>query len=106
MTLLQKTRLSFKYAAFIYLISVVYSLAAAGLCGFFPTMTPTCVILKIFSIPIVLYLFISTRSKHGIYFYINLGISKIEYYAIPVLAEFIFFVLLLTLSITLGNVVR
>ena len=50
-----------------------------------------CKILKILSIPIVLYLFKRVEGKGTIYFFLNLGISRTEYYAIPIVIEYIIF---------------
>jgi len=69
-------------------------------------MVPLCVILKLMGIPVILYMFKSLQGKHSIYFYLNLGISRIEYYAIPVVVEFVFFVLLLIISISIGHAIR
>jgi hypothetical protein len=105
MTLLQKINLSTKYAKGVYITLAIYSLAAAVLCFVYPTTAPICIILKLLSIPVVLYLFKSFQNKHTIYFYINLGISRIEYYIIPIVVEFMFFAVLLSISISIGNAI-
>ena len=107
MTLLQKIKLSTRYAKGVYITLAIYSLAAAVLCFVYPTTAPICIILKLLSIPVVLYLFKSFQNKHTIYFYLNLGISRIEYYVIPIVVEFIFFVILLSISISIsiGNAI-
>ena len=106
MNFFQKIRLSSGYAKGIYLISAIYSLAVAGLCCFYPMMAPVYILLKLMCNPILLYLFRSFQGKHTIYFYLNLGISRMEYYLIPVAVELILFALLLTISIRIGYVIR
>ena len=54
------------------------------------------------SIPVLLYLFISLTRGLKIYFYLNLGISRVEYYAIPAIVEFIFFVICMIISGSIG----
>ena len=44
--------------------------------------------------------------KAIIYFYLNLGISRKEYYFIPFVVEFIGFILFITLIAYLGNAIR
>lgn len=105
MTIFQKIRLSARYGRGIYLASAIYSLAAAVLCFFKPMSGPTCIIFKLSAIPIILYLFKSLQDKHAIYFYLNLGISRIEYYAIPFVVDFVCFLILLTISISMGYVI-
>lgn len=106
MNIFQIIHQSIGYARGIYLVSAVYSLAAAFLCCFYPAMAPVCIILKLMCVPIILCLFKSFQGKHTIYFYLNLGISRNEYYAIPVVVELILFALLLTISISIGYVLK
>lgn len=106
MNILRKIKLSAQYGKGIYLASAIYSLAAAVLCFFKPLSGPTCIIMKLLDIPIIWYLFKSLQDRHAIYFYLNLGISRTEYYATPFVVEFICFLLLLTLSISMGYVIR
>ena len=102
MTLLQKINLSGQYGKGLYIVSVIMTLAASGLVVFYPFILPACIILKIFSIPVLLYLFISLNRGLKIYFYLNLGISRVEYYAIPITVEFIFFVICMIISGSIG----
>lgn len=88
------------------MVSAIYSLAASVLCFFKPTSGPTCIILKLLAIPIIWYLFKSLQDRHAIYFYLNLGVSRTEYYATPFVVEFICFLVLLTFSISIGYVIR
>lgn len=106
MNILRKIKLSAQYGKGIYLASAIYSLAAAVLCFFKPLSGPTCIIMKLLDIPIIWYLFKSLQDRHAIYFYLNLGVSRTEYYATPFVVEFICFLLLLTLSISMGYVIR
>ena len=88
------------------MISALFSLAAAIVCFFYPVAIPVCMTMKLLCIPVILYLCESFQNKHAIYFYLNLGISKIEYYLIPVVTEFLFFIVLISVSCFIGNVVR
>ena len=106
MTLIQKIRLSERYGVHFYVISALFSIAAAIVCFFYPVAIPVCMTMKLLCIPVILYLCESFQNKHAIYFYLNLGISKIEYYLIPVVTEFSFFIALITISCCIGNVVR
>ena len=54
-----------------------------------------CKILKILSIPIIVYLFKKFDRSCAIYFWLNLGISRTEYYVIPIVIEYVFFRLLI-----------
>ncbi|MDO5442239.1 MAG: hypothetical protein Q4G10_01070 [Bacteroidia bacterium] len=78
------------------------TLAASGIVLFYPFILPACIILKILSIPVLLYLFMSLSKGLKIYFYLNLGISRIEYYTIPIAVEFIFFVICMIISGSIG----
>lgn len=98
MNLLQKIRLSCRYGKGLYIISVIMTLAASGLVAFYPLLIPACIILKLLSIPVLLYLFMVFQNGVTKYFYLNLGISRIEYYAIPLAVEFIFFVICMIVS--------
>ena len=44
--------------------------------------------------------------KTEIYFYLNLGISRKEYYYIPFVVEFVGFLIFITLIGYLGNAIR
>lgn len=105
MTLLRKISLSGKYGRGLYTISLIISLSAAVSAFIAPFTIPVCVLLKILSIPIILYLIISLQKNNTLYFWLNLGISKREYYAIPVILEFLIFIVLLIICGVLGHVV-
>lgn len=98
MSLLQKIRLSGRYGLAIYVISAIMTIAAGTLVALEPSFIPICILLKLFSIPLILYLFISMRRGDTIYYYINLGISRREYFALPVIVEFLGFVCVMVIA--------
>lgn len=102
MNLFQKIRLSARYGIGVYVISAICSLSAAWLCFVLPAFSSACLILKVISVPIILYLFKSFQNKNVIFFYLNLGISRSEYYAVPAVVELIFFFILISISISVG----
>ena len=67
-----------------------------------PFSIPICLILKLFSIPVIFYLFVTSSQKQKQYFYLNLGISRKEYYTIPFAVEFIAFIILMIVSGYIG----
>ena len=54
----------------------------------------------------ILYLFHSFRKEMSEYFYINLGISRNELYLIPIVVEFVAFVLLMFIAVNIGYAIR
>ena len=106
MTILKKIGLSKRYGKAIYAISAALTLAVASLIFFNPYAIPMCILLKLGSIPIILYLYTTFTKKTEIYFYLNLGISRNEYNFIPFVVEFIGFILFITLIAYLGNAIR
>lgn len=102
MNVLQKIKLSSRYGKGLYIVSVIMTLAASSLVVCEPFTIPICIILKLLSIPVLLYLFISLTLGLKIYFYLNLGISRVEYYAIPITVGFIFFVICMIISGSIG----
>ena len=97
MTIFEKIGLSRRYGKAIYAISAALTLAVSSLVFFNPVSIPLCVILKLISIPIIYYLYTTFTRKTEIYFYLNLGISRNEYYIIPFVVEFIGFILFVIL---------
>ena len=97
MTIFGKIGLSKRYGKAIYAISAALTLAIASLVFFNPYAIPMCVLLKLVSVPIILYLYTAFTKNTVIYFYLNLGISRKEYYLIPFVVEFIGFILFITL---------
>ena len=106
MTIFGKIGLSKRYGKAIYAISAALTLAISSLVFFNPYAIPMCVLLKLVSIPIILYLYTNLTDKTVIYFYLNLGISRKEYYFIPFVVEFIGFILFITLIAYFGNAIR
>ena len=106
MTIFGKIGLSRRYGKAIYAISAALTLAIASLVFFNPYAIPMCVLLKLVSVPIILYLYTSFTKKTEIYFYLNLGISRKEYYYIPFVVEFVGFLIFITLIAYLGNAIR
>ena len=106
MTLLSKIRLSRRYGRAIYIISAILTLAMSTLVLFEPLNIPICIILKLISIPIILYLYTTFSQKTEIYFYLNLGISRKEYYMIPLAVELVGFILLMIISGNIGYAIQ
>ena len=106
MTILKKIGLSRRYGKAIYAISAALTLAIASLVFFNPYAIPMGILLKLVSVPVILYLYINLTKNTEIYFYLNLGISRKEYYFIPFVVEFIGFILFITLIAYLGNAIR
>ena len=106
MTIFKKIGLSKRYGKAIYVISAALTLAIASLVFFNPYAIPRGVLIKLVSIPIILYLSTTFTRNTKIYFYLNLGISRKEYYLIPFVVEFIGFILFITLIAYLGNAIR
>ena len=57
-----------------------------------------CKIFKLLTIPIILYMFRKFDRSGALYFWLNLGISRTEYYVIPIVIEFLFFRFLIYLA--------
>ena len=106
MNILSKIRLSKRYGKAIYVISAILTMAMSMLVVFQPVAIPTCIMLKLISIPIVFYLYTSLSKKVEIYFYLNLGISRNEYYIIPFVVEFIAFVILMFITGKIGYAIQ
>ena len=106
MTIFKKIGLSKRYGKAIYAISAVLTVSISSLVFFNPYAIPMCVLLKLFSVPVILYLYTIFTKKTEIYFYLNLGISKKEYYYIPFVVEFVGFLIFITLIGYLGDAIR
>ena len=106
MRLSSKIALSGRYGKPIYVISSILTLAMSTLVIFQPVAIATCIMLKLISIPIVFYLYTSLSKNVEMYFYLNLGISRNEYYFIPFVVEFIAFVMMMILIGTIGYAIR
>lgn len=102
MNLLRKIGLSFRYGSGYFIVASLVSLCTFFIVGINSGDTEglsegifLCKILKILSIPIILYIFRKFDRSSAIYFWLNLGISSVEYYVIPIVIEYVFFKLLI-----------
>lgn len=102
----RKIRLSGEYGTALYAVSGVVTLAAAALVVGSPSSISLCVLLKSLSVPVILYLFHSFRKEGTIYFYINLGISRNEFFLMPIVVEFVAFVLIMIITWNIGYAIR
>lgn len=102
MTLFSKIRLSSKFGKTTYVLSAILTTVMSVFVIFEPIAIPVCVILKLLSIPVIWYLRSSLARGLGIYFYLNLGISRKEYWLIPVVVEFLAFVVLMIITGKIG----
>ncbi len=105
MTLLRKMELSFRYGSGYYVVAGLVSLCAFFIVGINSGDTQglsegifLCKILKILSIPIIVYISRKFDRSSAIYFWLNLGISSVEYYVIPIVIEYVFFRLLVYIA--------
>lgn len=106
MKLIHKIILSHKFGRVIYIISGLLNLSASASVVFAPELMPEFIILKALSIPVVLYLFKTLREDTSIYYYINMGISRKEYYEIPVVIDSIIFILLMIITCSIGYAIH
>ena len=102
MTLLDKILLSRKFGKTTYVISAILTVAMSLLVVSEPTAVDICILLKLFSIPVIWYLSSNLTKGLGVYFYLNLGISRKEYWLIPFVVEFAAFVVLMIISSIIG----
>lgn len=103
MTVFRNIELSRRYGRYIYAISSVLTVAVSTLVFLTPYAIPMCVLMKLGSIPVILYLYTTFQNRNELYFYLNLSISRNEYLFIPVVVEFIGFILFLTITAMIGN---
>ena len=102
MTLLEKIRLSGKFGKTTYVISAILTVAMSSLVASEPTAVDICILFKLLSIPVIWYLSSNLTKGLGVYFYLNLGISRREYWLIPFVVEFVAFVILMVISSIIG----
>ena len=102
MTLLEKIRLSGKFGKTTYVISAILTVAMSLLVVSEPTAVDICILFKLFSIPVIWYLSSNLTRGLEVYFYLNLGISRKEYWLIPFVVEFVAFVVLMVISGIIG----
>lgn len=105
MTLFEKIRLSAKYGGSVYLVSAIVTLSAAVMVIASRPLLPVGVIIKLISIPLIFILLNSMARLQDMYFWLNLGISRIEYYAIPYAVDLAAFVILMIISCAIGNAI-
>lgn len=103
--MLEKVKLSFRFGRPILAASLPLTLSAATVATLSTDLIPTLFILKVLSVPVILYLFTSLGKKENIYFWINMGISRKEYYLTPVVVEFLAFIVLISICGFLGYVI-
>ena len=100
--MLEKIRLSRKFGKTTYIISAILTVAMSSLVVSEPTALDICILFKLFSIPVIWYLASNLTRSLGDYFYLNLGISRKEYWLIPFAVEFVAFVVLMVVSSIIG----
>ncbi len=106
MELLSRIKLSCNYGRIVYIISTVLTLAMSVLVVYRPITLPFCVIIKLLSIPVIHYLNLEMTKGLGVYYYLNLGVSRREYYSIPFAVEFMFYILMMIISGLIGYAIR
>ena len=102
MTLLKKIRLSRRFGKTTYIISAILTVAMSLLVVSEPMSVGICILFKLLSIPAIWYLSSILTKGLGLYFYLNLGISRKEYWLIPFVVEFVAFVVLMVISSIIG----
>jgi len=105
MTLFSKIRLSVKYGGCVYLVSAIITLTAAGMVIANLGLLPVAILIKPISIPLIFILNNSLARQQDMYFYLNLGISRNEYYAIPYAVDLAVFIILMIISPSIGNAI-
>lgn len=105
MTFFRKITLSFRYGSGYLIVAGIASLCFAFIVGAHSGDTEglseglfLCKILKLLTIPIILYVFRKFDRSGALYFWLNLGISRTEYYVIPIVIEYLFFRILIYLA--------
>jgi len=105
MTLLSKIRLSGKFGKPVYVVSALVTLVMAGFTVFDPLLLPECLLLKLASIPFIFYLISVSGQRQKMYFYLNLGISRNEFRIIPYAVDLVVFIVLIIISVMIGNAI-
>lgn len=105
MTFFRKITLSFRYGSGYLIVAGIASLCFAFIVGAHSGDPEglseglfLCKIFKLLTIPIVLYVFRKFDRSGALYFWLNLGISRTEYYVIPIVIEYIIFRILIYLA--------
>ena len=106
MTLLSKIRLSAKFGGSVYLVSAIFTFVAVGVVIIFsPADLTFGIVIKLISIPLIFLLNNSLARQQDMYFYLNLGISRNEYYVIPYAVDLAVFIILMIISCAVGNAI-
>lgn len=105
MTFFRKITLSFRYGSGYLIVAGIASLCFAFIVGAHSGDPEglseglfLCKILKLLTIPIILYMFRKFDRSGALYFWLNLGKSRTEYYVIPIVIEYIIFRILIFLA--------
>ena len=105
MNLFRKITLSFRYGSGYLIVAGIASMCFAFIVGAHSGDTEglseglfLCKIFKLLTIPIILYVFRKFDRSGALYFWLNLGISRTEYYVIPIVIEYLFFRFLIYLA--------
>jgi len=105
MNLFRKITLSFRYGSGYLIVAGIASMCFAFIVGAHSGDTEglseglfLCKILKLLTIPVILYVFRKFDRSGALYFWLNLGISRTEYYVIPIVIEYLFFRILIYLA--------
>ena len=105
MNFFRKITLSFRYGSGYLIVAGVASLCFAFIVGAHSGDPEgmseglfLCKIFKLLTIPIILYVFRKFDRSGALYFWLNLGISRAEYYVIPIVIEYIIFRILIYLA--------
>lgn len=105
MNVFRKITLSFRYGSGYLIVAGIASLCFAFIVGAHSGDPEgmseglfLCKILKLLTIPIILYVFRKFDRSGALYFWLNLGISRAEYYVIPIVIEYIIFRILIYLA--------
>ncbi len=105
MNVFRKITLSFRYGSGYLIVAGIASLCFAFIVGAHSGDPEgmseglfLCKILKLLTIPIILYVFRKFDRSGALYFWLNLGISRTEYYVIPIVIEYIIFRILIYLA--------
>ena len=105
MNLFRKITLSFRYGSGYLIVAGIASMCFAFIVGAHSGDTEglseglfLCKIFKLLTIPIILYVLRKFDRSGALYFWLNLGISRTEYYVIPILIEYLFFRFLIYLA--------
>ena len=105
MNVFRKVTLSFRYGSGYLIVAGIASLCFAYIVGV-NSGDPEglseglflCKIFKLLTIPVILYVFRKFDRSGALYFWLNLGISRTEYYVIPIVIEYIIFRILIFLA--------